>query len=235
MIRYFLNLLYTEPRVKYFIIVFALLFIPHACPAQEIMKGIVVDSATFTPLPYVVVQVKNKNIGTTTDEKGNFSIYAAAEDTLIFSLLGYERLEFPLFGYEASVIRMAERATMLRSVTINDARLDNPYEGMFDEQNAARLKKSIPFYYARSRKDKIKAGWWREENNRVQTYVDVVINNPETKAGLMQKYGLSEEEYYAILTKFNEKYYNVMYYLSVAELTSFLNRFFESQELGNGQ
>jgi hypothetical protein len=148
-------------------------------------------------------------------------------DTLIFSLLGYERLEYPLLGYEASVIRMAERATTLKTITINESRSDNPYEGLFDEQNAALLKRRIPFYYSKARKEKIKVGRWKDESIRVQTYVDVVINNPETKADLMKKFSLTEDEYYKRLTQFNEKHYNVMYYLSAAELTSFLNRFFE--------
>jgi hypothetical protein len=217
--------------VRYFLFL-CILGISCVLQAQEIMKGIVVDSATFAPLPYVSIQVKHKNIGTTSDTRGNFSILATRDDTLVFSLLGYEHLEYPLYDYEASVIMMAERSTMLRSITINDTRLDNPYEGLFDDQNAERekrLHKRIPFYYHRGKKDKIKAGRWREESMHAQTYVDVVINNPTTKANLMKKYSLGEKEYYDILTRFNERYYNVMYYLTQAELLSFLNQFFERE------
>jgi hypothetical protein len=197
--------------------------------AQEIFKGIVVDSASFAPLPYVSVQLKGTTRGTTTDAKGNFSLFGTQKDTLIFSLIGYARIELPLKGYEASLIRLAERTTMLQAITIHDSRVSaNPYEGMFDDRLAA-LKARIPFYYSRGRKDKIKAGRWREENAIVQTYVDVVINNPKTKEELMKTHGLSEDAYYSILTKFNEKHYTVMYYLTQAELVSLLNRFFESE------
>jgi hypothetical protein len=197
--------------------------------AQEIFKGIVVDSATFAPLPYVSVQIKGTTRGTTTDAKGNFSLFGTLNDTLLFSLIGYSRVELPLKGYEASLIRLAERTTMLRAITVHDSRIStNPYDGMFDDRLAA-LKSKIPFYYSRARKDKIKAGRWREENTIVQTYVDVVINNPKTKEALMKTYGLSEDAYYSILTKFNEKHYTVMYYLTEAELISLLNRFFESE------
>lgn len=216
--------------VKQLIFVF---FFCGAAPvfSQEIIKGIVVDSASFAPLPYVNIQIKNKGKGTTTDVQGNFSLFATQQDTLIFSLLGYEGFELPLFGYEAGVIRMAERATMLRSITVDDTRMNvNPYEGMFDDREAARLKARLPFYYSRAKKDKIKAGRWRDESVRVQTYINVVINNPGTKKGLMKKYALSESEYYAILTRFNETHYNVMYYLTEAELISFINRFFESEK-----
>jgi hypothetical protein len=197
--------------------------------SQEIIKGIVVDSASFAPLPYVNVQVKSKSGGTTTDLQGDFSLFATKQDTLIFSLVGYERVELPLFDYEAGIVRLSERATMLKSITIDDSRLGaNYYEGMFDEQNE-KLKARIPFYFSKARKDKIKAGRWREENLRIKTYVDVVINNPETKAGFLRKYALSENEYYSILARFNETHYNVMYYLTEAELISLLNRFFESE------
>jgi hypothetical protein len=212
--------------VKNLLVILGFLF-SVSVQGQQIIKGIVVDSATFTPLSYVSVQIKNKSRGTTTDNMGNFSIHAQSQDTLLLSLLGYERLEYPLLDYEPSVIRLAERATTLKTITINESRADNPYEGMFDEQNAALLKRRIPFYYSKARKEKIKVGRWKDETMRVQTYVDVVINNPETKADLIKKFSLTEDEYYKRLTSFNEKHYNVMYYLSAAELISFLNRFFE--------
>ena len=197
--------------------------------AQEIIKGIVVDSASFAPLPYVNVQVKNSSRGTTTDAKGNFSVFAKSVDTLLFSLVGYSRLELPLKGYEASLIRLTQRTTMLQAITIHDSKIDsNPYEGIFDDRLAA-LKARIPFYYSKARKDKIKAGRWREENAIVQTYVDVVINNPNTKNDLMKKHELSEDQYYSILTRFNEKHFTVMYYLTEAELVSLINKFFEAE------
>jgi hypothetical protein len=195
---------------------------------QELVRGIVVDSATFEALPYVNIQVKNSLRGTTTDLKGNFSIGAKDTDTLVFTLLGYKKIELSLADYEAGIIRMSEYLTYLRPVVIRDSLIfENPYAGMFDEQNA-KLIKRIPFYYHKARKDKIKAANWREESQRVQTYVDVVINDPETKLNLITQYKLTEQEYYQLLSEFNEKNYSVMYYLTKAELLSFINRFFES-------
>ena len=197
--------------------------------AQEVIRGMVVDSATFNALPYVSIKVKNQSRGTMSDAKGNFSIMASAQDTLVLSLVGYQNLEFSLADYEPGMIRLAEKYTLLAPVTINELRPGkNPYEGMFDEQNA-RLKKSIPFYFSKAKKQKIKVQTLKEENLRVKTYVDVVINNSDTKKELMKKYSLDENGYYAILTEFNEKHYLVMYYLTPAELISLLNNFFESQ------
>lgn len=197
--------------------------------AQEVIRGIVVDSATFDALPYVTVQVKNKDKGTMSDSKGNFSISATRQDTLVFSLVGYQKLELPLADYEPSMVRLTEKYTLLETVTIQELRRgENPYEGMFDEQNS-RLKKSIPFYFSKAKKQKIKVQALREENIRVQTYVDVVINNTDTKDELMKKHALTEREYYGILTEFNEMHYHVMYYLTPAELISLLNSFYESR------
>ena len=88
------------------------------------------------------------------------------------------------------------------------------------------FEKKIPFYFSKARKDKLKAANWREESLRVQTYVDVVINDPSTKQNLMKKFDLNEKQYYEVLTAFNEKHYQVMYYLSAGELMSLLNNFF---------
>lgn len=196
--------------------------------SQEVMVGIVVDSAGLRALPSVNIQVKNSLAGTTTDEKGNFSIRASRRDTLVFSLVGYQTLELPLAGYEAGMVRLSEKYTMLQAVTIDEYRRENLYEGMFEEQNA-RLQRSIPFYFSKAKKEKIKVGILKQENLRVQTYVDVVINSPELKLRLMAQYSLSEDEYYELLTAFNEKHYLVMYYLTRAELVSLLNNFFESK------
>jgi hypothetical protein len=210
-------------------LIFILVTLSTFCNAQKVIKGIVVDSATFTPLPYVNIQLKSSPKGTSTDSEGNFSILASERDTLLFSLVGYERLALPLFDYEPSVIRLAEKVTQLKPITIVDTKFGNPYEGLFDDQNQALVRGKLPFYMSKAKKEKIRFGYLQAENVRVKTYVDLVINNPDTKSGLMKRFSITEDQYYQTLTKFNEKYYNVMYYLTSAELESFLNKFFESE------
>jgi hypothetical protein len=212
-----------------FYLTLILLSLAAFCNAQKIIKGIVVDSATFAPLPFVNIQLKSSPRGTSTDSEGNFSMLASEKDTLLFSIVGYQRLELPLFDYEASVIRLTEKVTQLRAITIVDSKVGNPYEGLFDQQNAALVRRKLPFYMSKGKKEKIWFDRLRAENVRVKTYVELVINNPETKSGLMKRFSITEDQYYKTLTKFNEKYYNVMYYLTSAELESFLNKFFESE------
>jgi hypothetical protein len=206
-----------------------LLFLTIFCHAQKVVKGMVVDSATFSPLPYVNIQLKSSTRGTSTDTQGNFSILASEKDTLLFTLVGYQRLELPLFDYEPGLIRLTEQVTQLKPITIVDSKFGNPYDGLFDEQNALRARHKLPFYMSKAKKEKIRFDRLKAENVLVKTYVDLVINNPQTKNGLMKKYSLTEDQYYKTLTKFNEKYYNVMYYLTSAELESFLNKFFENE------
>lgn len=205
-----------------------ILSLSSAAQAQELFSGIVADSASFTPLPYVTVKIKSESKGTTTDTQGNFSIIASQRDTLVFTLVGYETIEQPLAGWEPSMILMAEKVTMLKAITIQDTRIENPYEGMFDDENAKlrKLNKSIPFYYSKARKEKVKVNRLEHENIRVKTYVDVVIKDPEVKTNLMKKHSLTEDEYYDLLARFNAQNYSVMYYLTAGELISLINNFF---------
>jgi len=196
--------------------------------AQQLVTGIVVDSASFSALSSVSIRVKNGMAGTVSDSKGNFTIQAGGSDTLVFSLVGYQTLELPLEGYEEGVVRLAEKYTLLEAVTIDEFKAENLYEGMFEEQNARR-KQSIPFYFSKAKKEKIKLQGLRAENLLVQTYVDVVVNDPGLKSGLLKKHGLTEAEYYRILTAFNERHHRVMYHLTRSELISLITTFFEGE------
>ena len=199
--------------------------------SQEVFTGIVVDSASMKALPSVNIHLKNSGRGTTTDDKGNFSIRATSRDTLVFTSVGYQTVELPLGYYEAGVIRLSEKYTMLQAVTIDEYRRENPYGDMFEERNA-QLRPNIPFYFSKARKEKIKVEILKQENLRVKTYVDLVVNSPDLKTRMMTKYSLTEREYYDILTSFNEAHYEFMYYLTRSELLSVLNTFFESRAGG---
>jgi len=70
---------------------FALLvFIQFSAFAQ--VKGIVIDSLDRKPIPYVTISVENENIGTSSEENGEFKIAVSDKNKkLVFSALGYER------------------------------------------------------------------------------------------------------------------------------------------------
>ena len=58
-------------------------------------KGVVVDESG-KPIPYVNIWVENENIGTTSEENGEFSIADTENKTLVFSAIGFETLKAKL-------------------------------------------------------------------------------------------------------------------------------------------
>jgi hypothetical protein len=65
-----------------------LLFLSISFFAQT--KGVVVDESG-KPIPYVNIWVENENIGTTSEENGEFSINSPKNKNLIFSILGFDK------------------------------------------------------------------------------------------------------------------------------------------------
>ena len=66
--------------------------------AQYDLIGQVLDAATKEPLPYVNIGLINKNIGTVSDDYGYFELgvnaQLNAQDTLLFSMIGFESKSF---------------------------------------------------------------------------------------------------------------------------------------------
>ena len=61
--------------------------------AQQTVTGLVTD-VNGDPLPGVVVMIKGTNTGTTTDDGGLYSISAQPNQTLVFTSLGMETMEY---------------------------------------------------------------------------------------------------------------------------------------------
>ena len=90
-----------------------LLLIGYFVSAQT--KGVVIDESG-KPIPYVNIWVENENIGTTSEENGEFSIAASANKNLIFSILGFEKRV--LKALEASNVIMKAVSFQLDEVVI---------------------------------------------------------------------------------------------------------------------
>lgn len=56
------------------------------------IKGVVKDSISGQPIPYVNIAVENENIGATTEENGSFVINMKPNKNLIFSALGFKKI-----------------------------------------------------------------------------------------------------------------------------------------------
>ena len=71
--------------------------------AQNFIIGLVLDSESLEPLPYVNIGLQNRNIGTVSDEEGYFEFEVDAQknnqDTLRFSMIGFEPKSYVLEDY----------------------------------------------------------------------------------------------------------------------------------------
>jgi hypothetical protein len=205
--------------------------------AQHLYTGIVVDSARLTNLPDVHVSVKHSGKITSTSISGSFMIYASRTDTLVFSSVGYITLELPLlFAEDAIFVLLREDRIFLNEVIIKSTRL---YPNKIEERTktAPRTMSGLegfvsPFdYFWRGEREKRKLSKIVEENNRTQTYRQV-ITDPDVKDILMKEYELGEDTYYQTLVQFNQQHGHVHYFTDPDAIMEALHSFFEKNQMG---
>ncbi|MGL2999733.1 carboxypeptidase-like regulatory domain-containing protein [Flavobacterium sp. RSSB_23] len=73
------------------------------------LKGVVKDSISGQPIPYVNIWVENENIGTTSELDGTFTINTTSDKVLVFSAVGYLRKK----------ARVADNQGILLSLEVN--------------------------------------------------------------------------------------------------------------------
>lgn len=102
----------------YLKILMFLLLITNSLEAQT-LKGIVIDSETNKPVPFVNIGVLDKNIGTVSDINGKFSLTLKESETVRFSSIGYESFakSFSEDALDLS-IKLKPSTTMLSEVVI---------------------------------------------------------------------------------------------------------------------
>ena len=65
------------------------LFVSFSLTAQ--IRGVVKDSISGEPIPFVNIWVENETVGTTSEADGTFFLQASKEKNIVISVLGYER------------------------------------------------------------------------------------------------------------------------------------------------
>jgi len=65
-----------------------ILLISNLCFSQ--LKSVIIDSETKEKIPYVNIWVENENIGTTSNEKGEFELEIDGTKIILFSAIGFE-------------------------------------------------------------------------------------------------------------------------------------------------
>lgn len=96
------------------------------------IKGIVTEPDSITPMPFVYVINATNGQGQMSDGNGRFVVIADDRDSIIFSFVGYLRLKISAAKlykgfYKESKVVMVETAYKLNQVIVSDFKL-KPYE-----------------------------------------------------------------------------------------------------------
>lgn len=100
--------------------------------SQNLIKGIVTEPDSITPMPFVYVINAQTGQGQMSDGNGKFAVFAGEKDSIIFSFVGYVRLKIAASKlykgiYKESRVVMEETAYKLNQVIVSDFKL-KPYE-----------------------------------------------------------------------------------------------------------
>ncbi len=127
------------------------------------IKGILKDSASNEPIPYVNIWVENESIGTTSNENGIFTININGNGKiLIFSSIGYETLKINTHLLDR-VVKLKPKITELQEVVVKAKKQKN-------ETITGHFKKSeINWYFACEKMPWIAARFFDFKENYIQT------------------------------------------------------------------
>jgi len=200
--------------------------------AQKVYRGIVVDSVSLINLPDVHIAIKNSSIGIVTKADGSFRISARPIDTLIFTSLGYKPLILPLlFEEDAIMIMLKENVQMLANITVKATRL---YPNKIEERTREEPRRMDPlqavmspidYFFWREERDRRKLAKYVRENNRTQTYRQV-ITDPDVKKIMIDTYAITEEKYFDLIVRFNQQNSALQYATDADEIMEALYAFF---------
>ncbi len=112
------------------------------------VKGVVKDSISGKPIPYVNIWVENENIGTTSEEDGSFSLDLKEEKKLVFSALGYEVKTVSL--KEITTVLLAQKIYEMPEVVVTAPKRTKEIEiGDVKKPSYLPEPQTIPWIHAR--------------------------------------------------------------------------------------
>ena len=115
-----------------------ILLISNFCFSQ--LKSVIVDSETKGKVPYVNIWVENENIGTTSNENGEFALKFEGQKNIVFSAIGYET-KIIFSDSIKNILELEPLVTELDEIVINSKKST-------EELIIGKFKKSnINFYF----------------------------------------------------------------------------------------
>lgn len=111
---------------------FAFILLTSFGVSQNLIKGVVTEPDSITPMPFVYVINAQTGQGQMSDGNGKFAVFADEKDSIIFSFVGFLRLKLAankLYKgiYKECKVIMVETAYKLNQVVVSDFKL-KPYE-----------------------------------------------------------------------------------------------------------
>lgn len=111
---------------------------------SQMIEGKVVDAETKKHLSYVNVGIRGKNLGTVTDTAGYFKllIKEPSNDTLMFSLIGYESYAMgirDLMKAKDIDIRLTQKTYQLKEVVVSSKKYNYELLGNHDKNKHRKL------------------------------------------------------------------------------------------------
>lgn len=114
------------------------------------LKAVIIDSETKEKIPYVNIWIENENIGTTSNENGEFSMDISNGKFLILSSLGYENKRIQISSI-SKLISLNPKITELDEVILSSTKEQMELTiGKFNDAD-------VGYYYASLDKPEIKA------------------------------------------------------------------------------
>jgi len=113
------------------------LLISNLCFSQ--LKSVIIDSETKEKIPFVNIWVENENIGTTSNEKGEFELEISSTKIILFSAIGFETKKISSDSIK-NILELKPMTTELDEVIINSKKLTQ-------ELIVGKFKKSKINYY----------------------------------------------------------------------------------------
>src|SRR5688500_12588489 len=120
----------SHPRI--YISVFLFLY-SNSVFSQIVISGKVIDPVSQEALAFVNIGIKHKNTGTISLSDGSFSITIPSNyqnDSLSFSLVGYEELKIPVKNSVQKLVPLMRRNKILDEVVISTSALSEKKFGL---------------------------------------------------------------------------------------------------------
>ncbi len=136
-----------RPRIRLLLLCITLMFAWTVVSAQvRTISGVIIRDSDKQPVPGVTIRVKGANTGTSTDDKGRYTLAnVPANATLVITAIGFQTQELPVNGRQQIDISLAESSKGLNEVLVvgYGTQKKSDLTGAIASVNGAELNKRI--------------------------------------------------------------------------------------------